>query len=75
MGVTDAAVCGLAKRLEEVWLPDQPYPVILPRQSEGLYLLQRFRSVKNLAATSVGEIAQVPGSGRRPPSTPPPHSA
>src|SRR5690606_5673268 len=43
LGVTDVAVCGLAKRLEEVWLPDQPFPVILPRQSEGLYLLQRVR--------------------------------
>ena len=37
------AVCGLAKRLEEVWLPGEEYPVILPRSSEGLYLLQRVR--------------------------------
>jgi excinuclease ABC subunit C len=37
------AVCGLAKRLEEVWLPAEEFPVILPRQSEGLYLLQRIR--------------------------------
>jgi excinuclease ABC subunit C len=36
-------VCGLAKRLEEVWLPDEEDPVILPRTSEGLYLLQRVR--------------------------------
>ncbi|HLU34056.1 MAG TPA: excinuclease ABC subunit UvrC [Natronosporangium sp.] len=43
LGITEVAVCGLAKRLEEVWLPHQPYPVILPRQSEGLYLLQRIR--------------------------------
>lgn len=43
LGITDVAVCGLAKRLEEVWLPGQVYPVILPRQSEGLYLLQRIR--------------------------------
>ena len=42
-GVTDVAVCGLAKRLEEVWLPDDDYPVILKRQSEGMYLLQRVR--------------------------------
>ncbi|HET6214649.1 MAG TPA: excinuclease ABC subunit UvrC [Micromonosporaceae bacterium] len=41
--VTDVAVCGLAKRLEEVWLPGEEYPVILPRTSEGLYLLQRAR--------------------------------
>jgi excinuclease ABC subunit C len=43
LGVTDVAVCGLAKRLEEVWLPAEPDPVILSRTSEGLYLLQRVR--------------------------------
>ncbi|NNM44831.1 excinuclease ABC subunit UvrC [Knoellia koreensis] len=43
MGIDDIAVVGLAKRLEEVWLPGQDYPVILPRTSEGLYLLQRVR--------------------------------
>jgi len=43
LGITDIAVCGLAKRLEEVWLPGEEYPVILPRSSEGLYLLQRVR--------------------------------
>jgi len=43
LGVNDVALCGLAKRLEEVWLPDVVDPVILPRQSEGLYLLQRVR--------------------------------
>jgi excinuclease ABC subunit C len=43
MGITDVAVCGLAKRLEEVWLPAEEFPLILPRQSEGLYLLQRVR--------------------------------
>lgn len=43
LGVTDIALCGLAKRLEEVWVPDDEYPVILPRTSEGLYLLQRLR--------------------------------
>ena len=42
-GVDDVAVCGLAKRLEEVWVPDDDYPVILKRQSEGMYLLQRVR--------------------------------
>jgi excinuclease ABC subunit C len=36
-------VVGLAKRLEEVWLPDSDEPVIMPRTSEGLYLLQRVR--------------------------------
>ena len=43
LGVTDVAVIGLAKRLEEVWVPGDPDPVILPRTSEGLYLLQRVR--------------------------------
>ncbi len=43
MGITDVAVIGLAKRLEEVWLPAEPDPVILPRTSEALYLLQRVR--------------------------------
>ena len=42
-GVDDVAVCGLAKRLEEVWVPDNDYPIILRRQSEGMYLLQRVR--------------------------------
>ncbi len=43
LGITDISVIGLAKRLEEVWLPGNPDPLILPRNSEGLYLLQRVR--------------------------------
>lgn len=43
LGIEDIAVCGLAKRLEEVWLPDDEDPVILPRAGEGLYMLQRIR--------------------------------
>ncbi|MEU3053275.1 excinuclease ABC subunit UvrC [Streptomyces griseus] len=43
LGIDDIAVCGLAKRLEEVWLPGEDDPVVLPRSSEGLYLLQRVR--------------------------------
>ncbi len=43
LGIDDVPVVGLAKRLEEVWLPGQTDPVILPRTSEGLYLLQRVR--------------------------------
>ncbi len=43
LGISDVALCGLAKRLEEVWLPDVDEPVIMPRTSEGLYLLQRLR--------------------------------
>jgi excinuclease ABC subunit C len=43
LGITDVAVIGLAKRLEEVWVPSEPDPIIMPRNSEGLYLLQRIR--------------------------------
>ena len=43
LDITDVAVIGLAKRLEEVWVPGEPDPVILPRTSESLYLLQRIR--------------------------------
>jgi excinuclease ABC subunit C len=43
LGIVDVAVCGLAKRMEEVWLPGENDPVILPRTSEALYLLQRVR--------------------------------
>ena len=43
LGVTNIALCGLAKRLEEVWLPHSQDPLILPRTSEGMYLLQRIR--------------------------------
>ena len=43
LGIVDVAVCGLAKRMEEVWLPGDSDPVILPRTSEALYLLQRVR--------------------------------
>jgi excinuclease ABC subunit C len=43
LGIDDVALVGLAKRLEEVWKPGEPDPVIMPRTSEGLYLLQRVR--------------------------------
>ncbi|MEV0433205.1 excinuclease ABC subunit UvrC [Nocardia sp. NPDC050413] len=43
LGITDVAVIGLAKRLEEVWVPGEPDPVIMPRTSEALFLLQRVR--------------------------------
>jgi excinuclease ABC subunit C len=43
LGIDDIPLCGLAKRLEEVWVPGEEDPVILPRTSEGLYLLQRVR--------------------------------
>ena len=43
LGITDIPLIGLAQRLEEVWLPGEEFPLILPRTSEGLYLLQRVR--------------------------------
>ncbi|HEY5031045.1 MAG TPA: excinuclease ABC subunit UvrC [Actinomycetes bacterium] len=52
LGIDDVALCGLAKRLEEVWLPSDPDPVILPRTSEGLYLLQRVRDEAHRFAIS-----------------------
>lgn len=52
VGIGEVALCGLAKRLEEVWLPGEEYPVILPRTSEGLYLLQRIRDEAHRFAIS-----------------------
>jgi excinuclease ABC subunit C len=43
LGINDVAVAGIAKRLEEVWLPGEPDPVILGRTSEAMYLVQRVR--------------------------------
>ncbi|PRB12226.1 excinuclease ABC subunit UvrC [Microbacterium sp. MYb62] len=72
-GHSEIAVCGIAKRLEEVWLPGDDFPVILPRTSEALYLLQRLRDEAHRFAithqrkkrrndiTSV--LAEVPGLG------------
>ncbi|MBG6108133.1 excinuclease ABC subunit UvrC [Frigoribacterium sp. CG_9.8] len=42
-GITGIALCGIAKRLEEIWLPGNDYPVILPRNSDALFLIQRIR--------------------------------
>jgi excinuclease ABC subunit C len=74
LGIDDVEVCGLAKRLEEVWLPGDDSPVILPRSSEGLYLLQRVRDeahrfaityhrAKRSKALAVSELDAVPGLG------------
>ena len=52
LGIEGVALCGLAKKLEEVWLPDDEDPVILPRTSEGLYLLQRVRDEAHRFAIS-----------------------
>jgi len=74
LGIDDVAVCGLAKRLEEVWLPGEDAPVILPRSSEGLYLLQRVRDeahrfaityhrAKRSKALAVSQLDEIPGLG------------
>src|SRR5699024_11856184 len=43
LGVADLPVVGLAKRLEELWIPGDEFPMVLPRSSQGLYMLQRLR--------------------------------
>ncbi|MGC9496588.1 excinuclease ABC subunit UvrC [Streptomyces sp. WG7] len=74
LGIDDIAVCGLAKRLEEVWLPGEDDPVVLPRTSEGLYLLQRVRDEAHRFAITYqrakrakrfrsGPLDEVPGLG------------
>lgn len=74
LGIDDVAVCGLAKRLEEVWLPGETDPVVLPRTSEGLYLLQRVRDEAHRFAIAyqrgkrgktmkAGPLDAVPGLG------------
>ena len=75
LGVTDVAVIGLAKRLEEVWLPAESEPAILPRTSEALYLLQRVRDEahrfavayhrqKRAKRMTMSELDDVPGLGQ-----------
>ena len=66
LGIDDIPVCGLAKRLEEVWLPDQEDPVILPRTSEGLYLLQRVRDEAHRFAITHHRSGAVQVDGREP---------
>ncbi|MDR1264511.1 MAG: excinuclease ABC subunit UvrC [Propionibacteriaceae bacterium] len=74
LGETGIALCGLAKRLEEVWLPGREHPLILPRTSEGLYLLQRVRDESHRFAITYHRLRrgkamvesvldQVPGLG------------
>jgi len=72
-GITDLAVCGLAKRLEEIWLPNQPFPVILARASDELFLMQRIRDEAHRFAISyqkqkrskgiASTLAEIPGLG------------
>jgi excinuclease ABC subunit C len=74
LGIDDIAVCGIAKRLEELWLPADPDPVILPRNSEGMFLVQRvrdeahrfaitFHRQRRSKAMTVSELDAVPGLG------------
>ncbi len=75
-GVVDVAVVGLAKRLEEVWVPGEEYPVVLPRTSEGLYLLQRLRDEahrfaitfhrqRRSKAMTTSQLDGIPGLGEK----------
>lgn len=73
LGIDDIPVVGIAKRLEEVWLPGDPFPVILPRSSEALFLLQRIRDEAHRFAITfqrarrrsgiASELADLPGLG------------
>jgi excinuclease ABC subunit C len=75
LGINDVAVAGIAKRLEEVWLPGEPDPVILPRTSEAMYLVQRvrdeahrfaitFHRQKRSKRMTTSELDEVPGLGQ-----------
>jgi excinuclease ABC subunit C len=74
LGVTGVSVVGLAKRLEEVWVPGEQFPVILPRGSEALFLLQRVRDEahrfaiskhrnKRAKAMKASAVDELPGVG------------
>ncbi len=73
-GVTSIAVCGIAKRLEEIWLPGNNYPVILARNSDALFLFQRIRDEAHRFAISYQKqrrrkdigtlLSEVPGLGQ-----------
>ena len=77
LGIVDVTICGLAKRLEEVWVPAQDEPIIFPRTSEALYLLQRLRDeahrfaityhrAKRSKSMTVSALDNVAGSRRGP---------
>jgi excinuclease ABC subunit C len=73
LGIHDIPLCGLAKRLEEIWLPGNDFPVILPRNSEALFMLQRIRDEAHRFAitfqrakrkSDIGSVlGEVPGLG------------
>ncbi|MDP3209545.1 MAG: helix-hairpin-helix domain-containing protein, partial [Rhodoglobus sp.] len=72
-GITGIRLCGIAKRLEELWLPDSDFPVILPRNSDALFLIQRIRDEAHRFAISYQRqkrkndiqsvLAEIPGLG------------
>ena len=72
-GVTGIALCGIAKRLEEIWLPNSDYPVILPRNSDALFLFQRIRDEahrfaityqrQRRASDITSSLSDIPGLG------------
>jgi excinuclease ABC subunit C len=74
-GVTGLAVCGLAKRLEEIWTPGNENPIILPRASEELFLLQRLRDESHRFALTASRrkrssaisssLLEIPGLGEK----------
>ena len=72
-GITGITLCGIAKRLEEIWLPGNDYPVILPRNSDALFLIQRIRDEAHRFAITyqrqrrkrdIGSVlSEIPGLG------------
>jgi excinuclease ABC subunit C len=74
-GVTGIQLCGIAKRLEEIWLPDSDYPVILPRNSDALFMFQRIRDEAHRFAITyqrqrrksdiTSKLAEIPGLGSK----------
>lgn len=72
-GIDDIALTGVAKRLEELWLPDDPFPVVLPRASEALFLVQRVRDEAHRFAITfqrrrrstaiASQLSEIPGLG------------
>ncbi len=72
-GINDIALTGVAKRLEELWLPDDPFPVVLPRASEALFLVQRVRDEAHRFAITfqrqrrstaiASQLSEIPGLG------------